>query len=406
MIPADLTARLRLLSEASFFSKEPREVGALKNAQAVSEDLPDFLPGDRILASLREAKSANTFRALIDGREYTLTLPRNTARSGQTLDLVVTHASPKALVATVAEPGTAAVATNLSQTGRMISFLLTGQPTPPPAPLAGGQPLLPTVPQSASQLATQIAPVLRQAVAESGLFYEAQLARWLSGAVSTESLLKQPQSLLTRGRPTGLIGLAPGGSPAPAAGTNAPAAAAGTPAGGPSPPAPTSASPSATTAAALGQEAEEVRAANQGVATQRHAGQNPSQAVPERLMPLVHQQLDALATNNYAWQGNIWPGQQLALEIEEPDERNGDGSDDDGTAWKTTLRLALPRLGGIEARLSLAAGRVRLDLTASDQGTADSLEAARQDLQDALAAVELTLERLRITAPSSEDAGS
>ena len=140
-----------------------------------------------------------------------------------------------------------------------------------------------------------------------------------------------------------------------------------------------------------------MQAANQGVATQRHIGQNSAQPVPERLMPLVHQQLDALATNTYAWQGTIWPGQQLALEIESPEDREGDGSEEGDGAWKTTLRLALPRLGGIEARLSLAPDGVRLDLTAGDRDTADSLDAARQDLQEALAAVDLTLKHLRIT---------
>jgi len=407
MIPADLTARLRLLTEATFFSKEPKEVGALKNAQPISQDLPDFLPGDRILATLREAKSANTFRALIDGREYTLTLPRNTARSGQTLDLVVTQASPKAVIATVAEPGTAAVATNLSQTGRMISFLLTGQPAPPPAPLASGQPLLQTPPQSAAQ----ITPVLRQAISESGLFYESHLARWLSGAVSTESLLKQPQSLMTRGRfamplpatttattTTGITGApTPSTAPTPMA---LPASPTSTPPGTPSP---AQAAPGGAPVLTADPEAEELQAAGQSAAAQRQPGQSPSQAIPERLMPIVHQQLDALATNLYAWHGTVWPGQQMTLEIEQPEEREGDGSEEQDGAWKTTLRLTMPRLGGIEARLRLSPDGIAFDLRASDPATANALEAGRPDLQEALAAADLTLTHLRVEVAASPE---
>ena len=68
MIPADLTARLRMLTEASFFSKEPPEVHALRGGQAVGKDLPEFQTGQRIVATLREARADDTFRALINGR--------------------------------------------------------------------------------------------------------------------------------------------------------------------------------------------------------------------------------------------------------------------------------------------------------------------------------------------------
>ena len=40
MIPADLTSRLRMLTEASFFSREPPEVGAPSAVKPIAGDLP------------------------------------------------------------------------------------------------------------------------------------------------------------------------------------------------------------------------------------------------------------------------------------------------------------------------------------------------------------------------------
>ncbi|MCB1918165.1 MAG: flagellar hook-length control protein FliK [Rhodocyclaceae bacterium] len=393
MIPADLTARLRLLTEASFFSKEPREVGPLRSSQAISKDPQDFLPGQRIVATIGEAKSGNSFRALIDGREYTLTLPKNSARSGQTLDLIVTHASPRAVIATPAEGDAAAASARLSQTGRLISFLLTGQPPAPPAQLAGGQPLVPAAPTSGPPLAA----ALRQAIGESGLFYESQLARWLSGSVATDTLLRQPQGQQTRSRAAAALST-PGGGTTDAAGAS-PGQPASRIAASPPP-----ATPNAVAATALGADADEISAANQSTAAQRQPSPAQGNPVPERLMPLVHQQLDALATNTYAWQGAAWPGQQVEIEIEEPESREGDGTDSDEAAWKTTLRVTLPRLGGVEARLHLTSAGVALQLTADDGATAAALAAAEQELADALDAADLPLTGMRIDVAPDADA--
>lgn len=395
MIPPDLTARLRLLTEASFFSKEPQQVAALRGSEGVSEDLPDFQPGQRIVATLREARADDSFRALINGREYTLTLPRQQARTGQTLDLIVTQASPRAILATIADGSVATVSTSLSQTGRLISFLLTGHPAAQTASLSSGQAVLSSPPSAGAA----VAPMLRQAVVESGLFYESQLARWLAGAVSTDSLLRQPQSRLTGARAT------PGGATpgTTSASTDSPTAMrAG------SSPAPTSAPAGAGAGAgalrALGGDADAVNAANQGTAAQRNPGQSTAQnPIPERLLPIVHQQLDALATHSYAWQGAIWPGQSMQWEIEEPGEGGGEGDPRQSSDWTTTLRLTLPRLGGIEAQLQLTRAGVAVRLAAADGATVAALESARQQLADALAAADVPLTGMSVERALVED---
>lgn len=379
MIPADLTARLRLLTEASFFSKEPPTVGALRSSEGVSEDLPDFQPGQRIVATLREARADDTFRALINGREFTLTLPKHHAKAGQTLELIVTQATPRAVLATVADGGVATVSASLSQTGRLISFLLTGQPAVAGVSLAGGQAVLPAPPNAGAA----VAPMLRQAVVESGLFYESHLARWLAGAISTDSLLRQPQSRLTAGARAAGAGIAAGpqagaGAPSPASGATASTAAQAAASGG-------------GALRAMGGDGAPVTAASQSSAAQRQPGQAQGNPIPERLLPIVHQQLDALATNNYAWQGAIWPGQEMQWEIEERREGGGEGSGEENTDWNTTLTLALPRLGGIVANLQLTAAGVALRLVAGDAQTVATLTTAREALASALEAADVPL---------------
>ena len=239
MIPADLASRLRMLTEASFFSGEPT-VAPLARVKAISEQLPAFVPGQRIVATLQTAQPGNTYRARIADHDFTLALPQ-AANAGDTLELVVSHVTPRAVFATLAEPTAApgtgsATAPALSQAGRLISFLLTGQPAAQTAALNGGQPMLASAPQASGD-SVVLANRLGAALGQSGLFYESHQARWLAGKLDTAALLQEPQN---RSAPT---------LPAqPAEG-------------------------SAATAA---------RGLTEGLAP-----------IPERLLPVVHQQLDA-----------------------------------------------------------------------------------------------------------------
>jgi hypothetical protein len=79
-------------------------------------------------------------------------------------------------------------------------------------------------------------------------------------------------------------------------------------------------------------------------------------AVAPDLTHLVQQQLEALATNTYVWQGQIWPGQNMDWEIVEEEERREKG-ENLAANWTTRLRLELPRLGALEAILRLLGGR-------------------------------------------------
>ena len=390
MIPADLAARLRLINEASFFNTEP-PVAGLQRAREIQAQLPELVPGQRFFATLQRTLPDGTFRALVAGQQMTLSL-NSAAKSGDTLELEVSQVTPRAVFARIVGAETAAANTAsaqpaLSQTGRLISFLLTGQPTPQPASLAGNQPLLNAPPASG----TQLVPLLRQALGQSGLFYESHQAQWVLGKLDTAALLREPQGQQS----------APGagaGQPGTGASTNATGqAATATASATPSTPAAPAAQAAATAAARIAggaDEAAQVDSTRNAAALRagvEEAAPVRTQPIPERLMPVVHQQLDALATQQYVWQGQAWPGQPIEWVIEDPQgEGNNEGEDTEPT-WNTTLRLTMPRLGGVEAQLHLTPAGVALRLRADDPATIHALDAGGAALASALEAANLKL---------------
>ena len=390
MIPADLASRLRLLNEASFFNTGP-PVAGLQRAREIQSQLPELVPGQRFFATLQRTLPDGTFRAVVAGQQMTLSL-NSAAKSGDTLELEVSQVTPRAVFARIVGGETAAANTAsaqpaLSQTGRLISFLLTGQPTPQPASLAGNEPLLNAPPTNG----TQLVPLLRQALGQSGLFYESHQAQWVLGKLDTAALLREPQGQQS----------APGagaGQPGTGASTNATGqAATATASATPSTPAAPAAQAAPTAAARIAGGADEAaqvdstRSAAALRAGVEEAAPVRTQPIPERLMPVVHQQLDALATQQYVWQGQAWPGQPIEWVIEDPQgEGSAEGEDTEPT-WNTTLRLTMPRLGGVEAQLHLTPAGVALRLRADDPATIRALDAGGAALASALEAANLKL---------------
>ena len=82
----------------------------------------------------------------------------------------------------------------------------------------------------------------------------------------------------------------------------------------------------------------------------------PAPGIPDELKPLVQQQLDAVASQRLAWHGEAWPGQGIDWKIEREitdEHRSGGGEEDEAPRWATTLRLTMPNLGEIDARLGV-----------------------------------------------------
>lgn len=102
---------------------------------------------------------------------------------------------------------------------------------------------------------------------------------------------------------------------------------------------------------------------------------------------LVRQQLELLASQQFRWIGEAWPGTHMAWEItresvEDEDARAGQAIQ----TWSTRLLLELPELGTVEARLSLTPGGLGARLVAGASGVAARFDDARGKLQERLAA--------------------
>jgi len=169
----------------------------------------------------------------------------------------------------------------------------------------------------------QLAGALRDALANSGLFYESHQAQWVSGERSTAQLLVEPQNQLTH-----------------------------------------------------------QSGASNADQTQGKSAMDTNMPIAKELLPLVQQQLHTLETHQLTWMGQVWPGQQMQWEIQgQPEQRP---SQQDERQWSTEMELALPKLGDVHAKLVFGQGGVKLTLHAADSETVALFNRAMPSLQSSL----------------------
>ncbi|WP_454826577.1 flagellar hook-length control protein FliK [Paraburkholderia xenovorans] len=270
-----------------------------------------------------------------------------------------------------------------------------------------------------------LAAALEQTVGDSGLFYEAHLAQWLAGQRSPASLAAEAQNRLVAaaaqlpldwandageasssasGPGRQGSGAAPNGSP------NGPPNGAADAVGRPM--------PSVQTAQAARFMAGEVLASSLSDlnAQPAHAGlhsaaaqpadggssqnsQSMAAAVHPATVPLVRQQLDLLATGQFRWTGEAWPGARLDWTIEQEgdewDRSGGGAASEDDQPWRTRLTLSLPTLGTVDAELTLTGTRLVARVQASPGGAA-RLAMQGESFRQRLAAAGIELNGLTI----------
>ena len=350
----------------------------------IGEQLPDFRAGDRYSALILQNLQDGRARAQVAGQTVTLQLPQ-AAVEGSTVTLTHVGRSAQTLIATLApQPAVpdSPEAVQISPSARTISALLDS-PTPPPAKLAAGQPLIdPAVLRaSASASVTDgtatslIAGRLSQAIGQSGLFYEAHQAQWVSGERTIESTAAEPQRAFD---PPPKKALLPGHTD--------------------------NAAPDAPEARLAAPSTE--MPAKQTVDTGRHDAGPPGE-----LRPLVQNQLLGLSQHTLAWEGLAWPGQTMTLEIDDAQQRSSgerDGSSEPATEvpWTSRLRLVLPGLGEIETSLTLWKDHgVALNVSADADARA-RMGAALVELQQRMTDAGLRLGTVSFAAPSATGDGT
>jgi hypothetical protein len=102
-------------------------------------------------------------------------------------------------------------------------------------------------------------------------------------------------------------------------------------------------------------------------------------------LTMVRQQLETLETRQIIWQGTLWPGQTIEWQVGEESAQAASGGEEE-QAWRSRLKLSLPRLGGIDATLIVTTRGVRISVRAGDADSAAMLDDNRASLHSALAA--------------------
>ena len=372
LIPPDVGIRMRMQTETNLLQPitPPRDIPS---------KLPELRQGQTFFAQIQEALPNNTYKALVAGQQLTLQLAAS-AKSGDLLELVVVDRSGKVIIAKAADGNAAADGkaapypfARFSAAARMIGQLLPAEgERAPPAQLNRSQPLLTEAPRSGAA-AAQLAPALARSVAQSGLFYEAHQAQWVTGKLPLSRLLQEPQG--QRSAPGAFLLAASTGS-----GGDAKVGAGGTASAG---------TPGNTGTASAGSAGMTGTAS--AASTTNPAAQSATQPttlarqMPEDIRPLVQQQLESVATQRMVWQGEVWPRQTMDWEIAWEDERQPTGDDEERSNWRTALSLTMPRLGLVEATLQLTADGVRVTLATPSDASAADLQGGALQLAEALA---------------------
>ncbi len=207
--------------------------------------------------------------------------------------------------------------------------------------------------------ARALGQALRNALQTSGLFYESHLTDMVFGRKNPSTLENEPQARMSRDT---------------AAHANTQARSRGEAAG----------------ASRSGAGAEAPSAS--GTSTSTSTPGAPVSGIHQDLTVLVRQQLDVLANQTLNWQGEAWPGTPMEWEV----ERDPYGEDRESAVptWATRVKLDLPRLGLVDARLNLAGDQIVLQLIAPH--SAAEINDSSDMLRSRLLAAGLTLSNLTV----------
>lgn len=343
MLPANIVNALQTLAN----SAKPQLALDTKATAAISK----LEAGQQLQGSVQSKIGEGMFKVQVAGQTLQMRLPGN-IQSGDTIRLQVVSVQPKITFSMMASTNPLSTPEQIGNTARLLSNL-TDRPIERPLVQQMGSKAVWASTQQAPDV-HQLATGLRDAVSNSGLFYESHQAQWVRGERSTNQLLEEPQNLLT-GKSLTL-------------------------------------SPSETQ-----QASQDKAAAVQLSQTSVSAKSDNTPAIAKEVLPLVQQQLHTLENQHMVWMGQVWPGQQMQWEIQgEPEHK---GRQQDERQWSTEMELSLPNLGDVRARLVFAESGLRLTLHATDAATAALFNRALPQLKNSLDNAGITLTAAIVEKP-------
>lgn len=317
---------------------------ALVEPQLPAQQPLAYQSGQQLKGEVLQSLGAGRFMIQVAGQSFEALLPKG-IRPGDNLNLFFVGNDPPAFL--LIRHGRSGDAL-LSETGRWVSTLLGMQNQS--APLQEGLGILKTLLQGAPTDPALLEQQLARGLRESGLFYESHLARWFSGEYPLEELLKEPQGRLSPQQSGPPVPLVP----------------------------------------------REATAEQVAEALKQRAGMLPEGTADPRTMPIIKEQLAALQTGHLLFQGELFPGQPMEWRVTERDAGGRQRGDGEEGRWETSLSLALPGLGAVEANLALSGSRVSVRLAAIRPGTLRLFEESAGELVEQFAAAGLDVHAIEI----------
>ncbi len=335
MTPLDALAKILLLSQS------------LDNTITAAPDakLPQVAVGQQVTAKIQELLQNGNFRVSINDQPLQMSLPQG-LKPGDTVSLVLISREPR-LTFNLEMPQQSMPQQQtpvLSQAGKLVAQLLPDSSKPNP-PLTSSAPILPSPPQDPKQLAQ----ALKSALSQSGLFYESHQAQWLKGELPLAQLLHEPQNIPVQAQ--------------------------------------TLPQESAATVQTMLPKLETMTAAAPSAKPPESSSSSSEAAIPVKqdALPIVRQQIGVLETREINWSGQVWPGQTMDWQVrEEGHERRA--PDEPPFSWQSRLRLALPRLGEVDANLRLTSKGVQIALQAATSESGNQMKENGTTLQESLKA--------------------
>lgn len=310
------------------------------NQQAVPSG---FVSGQQLKGEVLAALGGGRFMVMVSGRNLEFMLPKGISR-GDFVNLFFITEEPRQtfLMARFGQPGDSRV----SDTGRWLSGFLSETSAQQPSQATRG--VLQTLLSGPTSDASQLSRTLQQGLRESGLFYEAHLARWFGGDYPLEELLREPQGRL---------------SPRVAQAGEQQAVSAD----------------ELVRAGVKTGSTEIIEALFKKVGTSMsHEG-----IADQRSLPIVSEQLTALQNGQLLFRGNLFPGQHLDWTVAERDAgRNSSGGRERN--WETNVTINLPSLGAVTALLTLDNMRVAIKIRVENSAVVPLLNDGRERLIEQL----------------------
>jgi len=130
---------------------------------------------------------------------------------------------------------------------------------------------------------------------------------------------------------------------------------------------------------------------------------NADTAVHAQSLPLVQQQLSTLETGHLIWRGEIWPEQLMEWDISEHSANDNEQETvEPSSQWQMQLRLTLPRLGEVTAKIVFNSRDMHIKLHTAAMETAKLLKENQPPLATAIASAGLSVQAVEIHTSGNE----